>query len=157
MNRIICVGNRFVDQDAGGCRVHDLLQSMPLPEQVEVIDGGLAGLDLLRQVEGATRVIFVDSVGGFGPGSEPVVFAAAEAAAGTDSRYDHASGLGYLLRVIPAVLEEAPDQVIVVGIRESSNPAAIQKAAALSLRLATQAESETVLSEAGGTQGVCES
>lgn len=157
MNRIICVGNRFVDQDAGGCRVHDLLRSMPLPEQVEVIDGGLAGLDLLRLLEGATRVIFVDSVIGFGSGSEPVVVGAAEAAAGTDPRCDHASGLGYLLHVFPAVLEEAPSQVIVVGIRESTNRAAIQKAAALSLRLATQAGWETVSSGTGGTQGVCES
>ena len=45
--RIICVGNRLVAADAAGPQVHDRLAGRPLPPGVELVDGGLQGLDLL--------------------------------------------------------------------------------------------------------------
>ncbi len=66
MKRIICIGNRFVEEDSAGYQVFQELSLKPLPEDVELIDGGLAGLDLLRFIEGAEEVVFVDSISGFG-------------------------------------------------------------------------------------------
>ena len=61
VRRIICIGNRYVPADAAGFRVHRRLTGLTLPPDVELIDGGLAGLNLLRLLEHVDRVVFVDS------------------------------------------------------------------------------------------------
>ena len=47
MKRIICVGNRHSAADAAGPLVYERLARMERPLDIEVIDGALAGLDLL--------------------------------------------------------------------------------------------------------------
>ena len=68
MRRIVCIGNRYfgVGFDDVGPRVYDALANR-LPQGVEVIDGGLAGLGLLRWFDAAGCLVFVDTVSGFGP------------------------------------------------------------------------------------------
>ena len=47
-------------------QVFDRLQEMqPLPAGIELIEGGLAGLNLLPLLERGGRVVFVDAVSGF--------------------------------------------------------------------------------------------
>lgn len=135
MNRVICIGNRYVAEDAAGPRVYDALVQRLLPPGVQVIDGGLAGLDLLRFVEGAERVVFVDRVAGLGR-EKVVVMDALEAAAEGPDGYDHAAGLTYLLRVLPAVCEGVLPDVLLVGLEGCPDQATIDAAAALSLRVA---------------------
>ncbi|MBI3976747.1 MAG: hydrogenase maturation protease [Chloroflexi bacterium] len=135
MKRIICVGNRFIPADAAGPRVYDALVRRELPDGVQVVDGGLAGLDLLRFVEGVERVVFVDRVVGFGRPGEVVVLDAVEAAVAGGTRYDHAAGLTYLLRALPVVCEGALPDVLLVGIEGEPDEAAIAAAAALSLQV----------------------
>jgi Ni,Fe-hydrogenase maturation factor len=48
MNRIVCIGNRYVHGDDLGPRVYDQLTARALLNDVQVIDGGVAGLNLLR-------------------------------------------------------------------------------------------------------------
>ncbi len=141
MKRIICIGNRYVREDAAGPAVHRRLLRGALPPDVEVIDGGLAGLDLLRFVEGAARVVFVDAVRGLGPSERPngagvVVLEAADAAALATDRYDHGAGLPYLLRILPQVCEGALPPVLLVGIEGTADDAVIDRAAALALQAA---------------------
>lgn len=136
MNRIICIGNRYVVEDAAGPAVHDFLWRRPLPADIEVIDGGLAGLDLLRTVEGAERVVFVDSLMGYAdkPGVYPLDpwAVVAEAAGG----YGHESGLAYLLRVLPAVCEGALPEIFLIGIEGPLQEETIAEAADLALGIA---------------------
>jgi len=139
MKRIICIGNRFVPQDAAGFRVYQRLERRPRPPDVELIDGGLAGLDLLRLLEGVERVVFVDRVA-LGGSAPVVVLDAEEVAALADARYGHGAGLPYLLRVLPAVCEGPLPSVLLVGIdhdlEREDGEAAIEEAASLALRLA---------------------
>jgi hydrogenase maturation protease len=139
MKRIICIGNRFVPQDAAGFRVYQRLQRRPRPPDVELIDGGLAGLDLLRLLEGVERVVFVDRVDLDGPATV-VVLEAEEVAALADERYGHAAGLPYLLRVAPAVCEGPLPDMLLVGIdldlEQQDGEAALEEAASLALELA---------------------
>lgn len=136
MKRIICIGNRLCPEDAAGPLVCDLIRRGPLPDDLEVIDGGLAGLNLLSYVNRAERVVFVDRVSGFGRPGEVLVLHPEDAAAAAAPRYDHAAGLAYVLRVLPAVGEGPVPGILLVGIEEQADATAIARAAALALELA---------------------
>ncbi|WP_419176554.1 hypothetical protein [Desulfosediminicola sp.] len=117
--RIICIGNRFFQPDSGGPRVHDILLGMEFPAAVECIDGGLHGLNLLLLLEDVDHVIFVDSVKGFLPEevNEGVVIVEDPV---FDLEYqenhDHNSGLAYLLRTAPLVVESAMPGIYLIGV-----------------------------------------
>jgi len=123
--RIICVGNRYFPGDDTGPKVYDFLLGVPLPPDVQLIDGGLMGLDLLRFVEDAERVVFVDSVSGFGRPGEIVILDGAsllKRAAAAD--YGHSGGIGYLFRVLPAVCEGQIPDIVLIGVER---PAEIEE------------------------------
>jgi len=135
---IICIGNRFVEEDAAGPAVYDRLQLMqPWPENIEIIDGGLMGLNLLPLLERGGRVVFIDAVKGFGRSDEIVVLKQQQILDyGNTSVFDHSSGLAYLLSVLPHVCEgNLPEEIILIGL-EGTSPRLIEQAAALSLDLA---------------------
>jgi hydrogenase maturation protease len=66
---ILGVGNYLLSDD--GLSVHVLEQleaNHTFPEEIEVVDGGTCGLDLLQFLEGITNLIIVDAVNA---GKEP--------------------------------------------------------------------------------------
>lgn len=147
--RIICIGNRYIPEDAAGSKVYERLLQGALPLDVEVIDGGLAGLNLLRFVEGAERVVFVDSVSGFIQPNENkenengiVVLEAADVAPVAGSRYEHSAGLVYLLRVLPDVCDGIVPHMLLVGIEGQPDEEVIDKAAALAVKIAVEGDRE---------------
>jgi len=111
---IICLGNRFVAGDDIGCRVFDHLAGLATPPDVEVIDGGLCGIDLLALVEGKRRVVFADAVAGM---AEPGVIVVLNRAAVADcaGRYGHGAGLPYLLQLLPQVCRPPLPEIALVG------------------------------------------
>ena len=136
-SRIICVGNRLVESDTIGPRVYDFLAQRTMPENVSLIDGGLGGLDLLRYVEGAGCVVFVDSLLGFAPPGCPVVL---DSCAGMEERpagYAHGSGLSWLLRMLPAVCESDLPEIAIVGAESPITPEIVAQLAETALSIAT--------------------
>lgn len=139
MKHIVCIGNRYALQDAAGPLVYERLLHSELPPDVQVIDGGLAGLNLLRFVEGAERVVFVDQVSGFqNNGSQIVVLPAAEVAVLARGQYGHSSGLAFLLRVLPRVCEGAVPHIQLLGIEGDPNARVIEQAAMLAIQIANE-------------------
>ena len=138
MRRIICIGNKFVSEDAAGPKVYEHLMQTEIPSGIEVIDGGLAGLNLLSLVEGMECVVFVDSVSGFGNPGEVLVLDIQDVVATLGGAYDHAAGLPYLLGVLPHVCEGAIPNIFIVGIEHLWNEATIAKAATLALEPVTK-------------------
>ncbi len=136
MTRIVCIGNRHHPEDEAGPRVHSLLRAAALPSGVELVDGGTGGLNLLACVERAGRVVFVDSVSGFGRPGEVLVLDPEEVTAAASPRYDHAAGLAYLLRILPVVCEGPAPEVVIVGVEGQADPAAVTMAAELALKFA---------------------
>jgi len=140
--KIICVGNPFVDSDNLGPRVYAELTRTTLPDGVELIDGGLAGLDLLRFV-GDGDLVFVDAVQGFGNPGDLIVLTQAKLEKAllvgqTPLRYDHAAGLTYLLHVIPVLYPGIPAKLWLVGKELGHEPFTdedIQQVAAACLQL----------------------
>ena len=136
--RIICIGNRQMCGDDFGPRVYDCLAARPLPAGVDIIDGGIQGLALLPYLEDIRRVVFVDAVAGFAATSGMVLLSAAEVADQCTGGFDHAAGLPYLLKVMPAVLDSAPPSVTVIGHEGEAGAQAVCAAAQFALHLATE-------------------
>jgi hydrogenase maturation protease len=68
---ILGVGNLLLSDDGVGVRViQKLQQEHTLPAEVETVDGGTCGLDLLHFLEGVDRLIVVDAANlGLPPGT----------------------------------------------------------------------------------------
>ena len=134
MRRIICIGHPFAESDSAGARVFARLAAVELPPDVEVVDGGLRGIDLLPLVESSERVVFVDTISGFAAPSE-VVALEADALDEVDShRCDHAGGFSYLLRALPHMVRP-PVPVSLVGLEGPAGEEACDEALRLALAL----------------------
>ena len=59
---ILGIGNILLKDEGIGVHVVNRLKDMPLPPDVEVMDGGTMGIDLLFYIEGRKKVIVVDTV-----------------------------------------------------------------------------------------------
>lgn len=118
--RIICVGNRYFPGDDAGPKVYDFLLGTHFSPDVQLIDGGLMGLDLLRFVDGTERVVFVDSVSGFGRPGEIVILDGASLLKEAAADYGHSGGLGYLFRVLPAVCEGQIPDIVLIGVERAA-------------------------------------
>ena len=118
--------------------VYDQLVSDGLPRDIEVIDGGLAGLNLLRFMHGADRVVFIDAVNGFRPFGGVIVLDAEDASRHADTIFGHSAGIAYCLRVLPEIHDGKLPEIFVVGIEGTTDPEKILKAAKMSLKIATQ-------------------
>ena len=59
---ILGIGNILLKDEGIGVHVVNRLKDMPLPADVEVMDGGTMGIDLLFYIEGRKKVIVVDTV-----------------------------------------------------------------------------------------------
>ena len=136
--RIICVGNRYRPEDSAGPLVYDRLMSGRLPGNIDVIDGGLAGLNLLRFINGVDRVVFIDSVNGFRrPSGDVIILDVEDASRHADKIFGHGAGLSYLLRVLPEVHDGNLPEIFVVGIEGTPDSDKILEAAKVSLKIAT--------------------
>jgi len=136
VKRVVCVGNRYHPEDSAGPRVYDLIAETELPDGVEAVDGGLAGLDLLPRVEGADRVVFVDAADGFDPDQGLVVTTGAEAARAGAETFGHSAGIGYLIRCLPFLLERPAPEILVVGVPVPARDEAVREAARIAPLLA---------------------
>jgi hydrogenase maturation protease len=136
---IICIGNRYVDMDAAGMQVYSLLQAMaPLPQGVEVIEGGLAGLNLLPLLEQGGRVVFVDAVQNLAQEGELTLLDGHDLGAlARADHYGHDGGLAYLLGALPHVCEGTlPTEMVLIGLEGKCSTSVLEQAALLSLEVA---------------------
>ena len=116
--------------------VYDRLKRLSLPPDIEIVDGGLLGLNLLGFMEGADQIVLVDAVHGFGRDGEVIVLQAEQLLAVADDLYDHAGGLGYLLRALPHVLGSIPELVL-LGVEGEYTEETISRAVDTALTLTT--------------------
>ena len=133
-NRIICIGNPLHPADRAGHLVLAELADRRLPPGTTVTDGGLAGLNLLPLVEGARRVVFVDSL--LEDGGPVQVLVPGDPRLQADVTYGHGAGLGYLLRLLPAVIEGPVPEICIVAVPADRGAELAGRAATISLELA---------------------
>ncbi len=67
-NLVLGVGNLLLsDEGVGIHAVRKLIETNLLPDDVEIVDGGTAGLDLLYYLEGVDCLVIIDAVETGGP------------------------------------------------------------------------------------------
>jgi len=115
---ILGLGNPLLGDEGIGVRVIEELRGLDLPDGVEVVDGGTAGLGLIGLMEGYPRVIIVDAAEMGHTAGRVARFTPSEVqlkAAGTPLSL-HQIGLGEVL-ALAETLEVVPAEVIIIGIQ----------------------------------------
>lgn len=59
---ILGIGNILLKDEGIGVRAVERLKDIPLPPDVEIMDGGTMGINLLYYIEGRRKVIVIDAV-----------------------------------------------------------------------------------------------
>ena len=114
---VLGLGNTILQDDGLGVRaVERLMAEYDLPEEVEVLDGGVMGLDLLSRLEGITALLIVDAVkAGLPPGTAIRLAGDAIPTALGQKMSMHQAGLQDLLAV-SAFRGTLPERVVLYGL-----------------------------------------
>lgn len=143
---VLGVGNVLLSDEGVGVRVVEaLMRRYRFPENVEVMDGGTAGMELLDTIARSDRVIVVDAVRTGRPPARRVRLAGEEVPAFFRTRISpHQVGLSDLLATLQ-ITGEAPDSVVLLGIE----PVSLETGVKLTPAVAEQMENliDAVLSE----------
>lgn len=117
---VLGLGNLMRTDDGVGIHAIRLLSSEGrLPSEVELIEGGTLGLDLLHGLRGVTYLLVLDAVDvGAAPGTL-LRFENSEMPAIPIAKSVHLLGFVDLLGALK-LLEDAPDEVVLLGIQPES-------------------------------------
>jgi hydrogenase maturation protease len=118
---ILGIGNSIMTDDGVGVKIAQALQNeYRFPPQVEVVDGGTLGLDLLPKFEGVSHLVMIDAVEiGKQPGTR-VRLEGEELPIALETKLSpHQMGLKDLLAVAQ-LMGNAPDQMVLIGVQPAS-------------------------------------
>jgi hydrogenase maturation protease len=115
------VGNLLRGDDGVGVRVAENLAALALPQDVEVVDGGILGLGLVNLMHGRRRVVIIDAAN---LDRNPGDFAyfrwhQARLLGEADHLSVHEAGVRDALLLAQA-LHCLPDDVLIVGVQPAS-------------------------------------
>jgi hydrogenase maturation protease len=114
---VLGLGNILLRDEGVGVRVVEALaERYAIPAEVEIVDGGTAGMDLLNTLAGCDHLLICDAVRTGAPPASVVKLAAAEVPALFLTRFSpHQLGLADVLATL-VLTEEAPGAVTLVGV-----------------------------------------
>lgn len=117
---ILGLGNPLLGDEGIGVRVVEELRGLELPNGVEAVEGGTAGLGLISLMGGYQRVIIVDAADMGQPPGQVVRFTPSEVQFKTAEAplSLHQIGLVEVLALAEA-LEVAPAEMIIIGVQPS--------------------------------------
>jgi hydrogenase maturation protease len=114
---VLGLGNILLSDEGVGVRIVEALEtSHDLPEDVEVLDGGTSGMDLLDMVAGRDCLIVADAVKADGPAGRVIRLEGEDIRMLFEMRFSpHQLGLSDLLAALRLV-DQAPRRVVVIGV-----------------------------------------
>ena len=114
---VLGLGNILLSDEGVGVRIVEALDaSHNLPREVDVLDGGTSGMDLLDMVAERDCVIVADAVHASGPPGRVIRLEGEEIKMLFETRFSpHQLGLSDLLAAL-RLLDKAPRRVIVIGV-----------------------------------------
>jgi hydrogenase maturation protease len=123
---ILGVGNVLLTDEGVGIRVADEMRKMKLPQNVEVIDGGVGGINLQYCVEGRKKVIVVDAVKAGAPPGTLFRFTDKDLAAKKGvMRSAHGIDFSDVVSIVN-FLGTRPDEIVFLGIEPESLDAGME-------------------------------
>ncbi|HEY8096449.1 MAG TPA: hydrogenase maturation protease [Methylobacter sp.] len=115
MRHVVCFGNELHGDDGFGIRIYAQLRQLMWPENVEVFNAGIAGLNALRFLENCSQVILVDALANFGNVGEICVLRPNDLADRPQQLTGHGLGIPYLLEALQVIRDPLPD-ILIVGV-----------------------------------------
>ncbi|MEF8822965.1 MAG: HyaD/HybD family hydrogenase maturation endopeptidase [Desulfohalobiaceae bacterium] len=119
---ILGIGNVLLsDEGAGVMAVWKLQQDYALPPEVEVLDGGTSGMELLSTIENRKRLFLLDAISSenVDPGSVIRIDLSEEPGFFQNKVSPHQLGLSEILAVTQ-LTDTQPENIVLYGIRPSS-------------------------------------
>jgi hydrogenase maturation protease len=134
---VLGIGNILLSDEGVGVHViNRFQQTYDIPAEVEVIDGGTMGLDLMPYFEGRTHVIVVDAI--CADGEKPGTirrFAGSEVMTMLGERISpHQIGLSDLL-ACTAVDTQLPENIVLLGIVPESLDTSLEMTPVITARV----------------------
>jgi hydrogenase maturation protease len=113
---VLGVGNILLSDEGFGVRVAEaLLQRFRFPDDVEVLDGGTLGIELMRFLDGAERLILIDAIHGTEPGSFREIRGEAVQLYFREKTSLHELGIQEVLASL-VVMEKPIREIVVIGV-----------------------------------------
>jgi hydrogenase maturation protease len=114
---VLGLGNILLRDEGVGVRVIEaLVERYAIPAEVEVVDGGTAGMDLLNTLAGCDHLLICDAVRTGAPPASVVKLAAAEVPAAFLTRFSpHQLGVADVLATL-VLTDEAPGAITLIGV-----------------------------------------
>ncbi len=133
---VLGLGNILLSDEGVGVRaVEALIEQVQLPPDVEVLDGGTSGMDLLDQIAGRAHLIVVDAVRTGRPPGSIVRLAGDEVPSFFTSKLSpHQLGLSDVLAVL-RLMDAAPKRITVIGVEPVCLDLALELSPAVAARL----------------------
>lgn len=116
---ILGIGNILLRDEGIGVRVIEALQGEALPDDVEAVDGGTSGADLIDTIADRPKVIVIDAVGGDKPPGTIYRMRPEDLMGGPPAMSLHELGLLEMLQMA-GQMGCAPNEVVIFGVRPSS-------------------------------------
>ncbi|MBK9951226.1 MAG: HyaD/HybD family hydrogenase maturation endopeptidase [Candidatus Competibacteraceae bacterium] len=114
---VLGLGNILLRDEGVGVRVIEALaERYVLPPEVEVVDGGTAGMELLNVIAGCDHLVICDAVKDDAPPGTVIKLTNAEVPALFQTRFSpHQLGLADVLATL-TLSDEAPRAVTLIGV-----------------------------------------
>ncbi len=114
---VLGLGNILLSDEGVGVRIVEALDaSHELPDEVESLDGGTTGMELLDRVAGRDCLIVADAVNADGPAGRVIRLENDDIRMLFETRFSpHQLGLSDMLAAL-RLIDEAPRRVVVIGV-----------------------------------------
>jgi len=113
---ILGIGNLLLKDEGVGVHIVNRIKEMPLPPDVEVMDGGTMGIDLLYYIEGREKVVVIDTAKAGDPPGTVYRFTDNELAVKKEFlRSAHGIDFSDVVRTA-RMLGTKPDEIIFIGV-----------------------------------------
>ncbi len=114
---VLGLGNILLSDEGVGVRIVEALDaSHQMPDEVEVLDGGTSGMELLDMVADRDFLIVADAVNAAGPAGRVIRLEGENIKMIFETRFSpHQLGLSDMLAAL-RLIDEAPRRVVVIGV-----------------------------------------
>ena len=117
---VLGVGNILLSDEGFGVRVVEALSKrFHFPESVDVLDGGTLGIELMRFLDGAERLILIDAIHGTEPGSFRILQGEEVRLYFQEKVSLHEMGIQEVLASL-VVMERPIKEIVVIGVVPNS-------------------------------------
>ncbi|MBP2634990.1 MAG: hybD 1 [Firmicutes bacterium] len=115
---VLGVGNILMQDEGFGVRtIEELSRRYVFPDNVEVLDGGTLGMELLRFIDGADRLLIIDAVNGDGQPGTCYQFSNEEVKSYFKKKVSmHELGIQDVLTALE-LLEKPVNDVVILGVQ----------------------------------------